>query len=144
MGEHEKAELQFRAAVALSPLDAEARNKLGKLYFDTGRLAEAEEQFRRSVESKPNWTAYSSLGDIYLRGENPARAEQAFCQVLTLNPFDSHAHFSLGGIYAASGRRNEAIREYQAGLETDPANAQAHAALEKLRSKGAGPKTPKP
>lgn len=144
MGEHEKAELQFRAAVALSPLDAEARNKLGKLYFDTGRLAEAEEQFRRSVESKPNWTAYSSLGDIYLRGENPTRAEQAFRQVLTLNPFDSHAHFSLGGIYAASGRRNEAIREYQAGFETDPANAQAHAALEKLRSKGAGPKTPKP
>lgn len=137
MGEHAKAELQFRAAVALSPLNTEARNKLGKLYFDTGRLAEAEEQFRRSVESKPNWTAYSSLGDIYLRWQNPTRAEQAFRQALALDPFDSHAHFSLGGICAADGRTREAIREYQAGLETDPRNAEAHAALEKLRSEGA-------
>jgi tetratricopeptide (TPR) repeat protein len=137
VGDHAKAELQFRAAVALSPLNTEARNMLGKLYFDTGRLAEAEEQFRRSVESRPNWTAYSSLGDIYLRWENRPRAEQAFRQALALNPFDSHAHFSLGGICAADGRTREAIREYQAGLETDSRNAEAQAALEELRSEGA-------
>jgi Flp pilus assembly protein TadD len=144
MGARGQAELQFRAAVALSPLDPEARNKLGKLYFDAGRLAEAEEQFRRSVESAPNWTAYEGLGDIHLARNDPARAEQAFRQALALNPFDSYAHFSLGAICAASGRTSEAIREYRAGLETDPANAQARSALEKLQSEGAGGQTAKP
>jgi len=144
MGRRAEAELQLRAAVALAPLNVDARNRLGKLYFETGRLAEAEEQFRRSVESEPNATGFSGLGDIYLgRGER-ARAEQAFREAVAVAPFDSHAHFSLGELCAADGRTAEAIREYQAGLETDPTNAQARAALQKLRSEGAGAKSPKP
>jgi tetratricopeptide (TPR) repeat protein len=144
MGRRAEAELQLRAAVALAPLNVEARNRLGKLYFATGRLAKAEEQFRRSVESKPNATGCSGLGDIYLgRGER-VRAEQAFREAVAVEPFDSHAHFSLGELCAADGRTTEAIREYQAGLETDPTNAQARAALQKLRSEGAGAKSSKP
>ena len=38
MGLRGPAELQLRAAVALSPLDTRARNKLGQLLFETGRL----------------------------------------------------------------------------------------------------------
>jgi tetratricopeptide (TPR) repeat protein len=144
MGRREEAELQLRAAVALAPLNVDARNRLGKLYFETGRLAEAEEQFRQSVESEPNGTGFSGLGDIYLRRGERARAEQAFRAAVALNPFDSHAHFSLGELCAAGGRTAEAIREYQAGLETDPTNAQARAALQKLRSEGAGAESSKP
>ncbi len=144
MGRRAEAELQLRAAVALSPLNVEARNRLGKLYFEAGRLGEAEEQFQRSVESAANWTAYDGLGDVYLRRGERGRAAQAFRDALALNPFDSHARFSLGELYAADGRIAEAIREYQAGLETDPANTQARAALETLRSGSAGAKSSKP
>jgi len=144
MGRRAEAELQLRAAVALAPLNVDARNRLGKLYFETGRLAEAEEQFRRSVESEPNATGFSGLGDIHLgRGER-VRAEQAFREAVAVEPFDSHAHFRLGELCAAGGRTAEAIREYQAGLETDPRNAQARAAWQKLRSEGAGAKSSKP
>jgi tetratricopeptide (TPR) repeat protein len=144
MGQRAEAELQLRAAVALAPLNVDARNRLGKLYFETGRWAEAEEQLRRSVENEPNATGFSGLGDIYLgRGER-ARAEQAFREAVAVAPFDSHAHFSLGELCAAGGRTPEAIREYQAGLETDPTNAQARAALQKLRSEGAGAKSSQP
>jgi len=134
MGLREEAELQLRAAVALSPLNVYARNQLGKLHIEADRLAEAEEQFRRGVESEPNMVGYNGLGDIYLRWDDHNRAEQAFQRALSLDPFDSHARFNLGALYAARGRIAEAMREYQAGLETDPNNARARAALEKLRS----------
>ena len=134
MGLREAAELQLRAAVALSPLNVYARNQLGKLYFEADRLAEAEEQFRRGVESEPNMVGHNGLGDIYLRWDDHTRAEQAFQRALSMDPYDSHARFNLGALYAARGRIAEAMREYQAGLETDPKNAQARAALEKLRS----------
>lgn len=133
LGQHADAELQYRAAVALSPLRVDARNKLGKLYLDSGRLAEAEEQFRRSVASEPNWTAYAGLGDIYVRWNDGARAEQSYRRALELQPYESRVHFSLGAFYVSAGRGAEAIREYQAGIETDPANLEARATLEKLK-----------
>ena len=134
LGQHADAELQFRAAVALSPLNVDARNKLGKRFLDSGRLPEAEEQFRRSVASAPNWTAYAGLGDIQVRWNDGERAEQSYRRALELQPYESRVHFSLGAVYASAGRRAEALREYQAGLETDPANPEARASLEKLKS----------
>jgi tetratricopeptide (TPR) repeat protein len=134
MGMNSPAELQLRAAVALAPLHFEARNRLGQLYFDDGRLAEAEEQFRHSVESSPNLQALDYLGDIYARTGRHSQAERAFKRALTLDEFDSHAHFALGALYLNAGRKQEALREYQAGLRTDPANPKALAALQKLQS----------
>ncbi len=130
----EKAELQLRAAVALSPLNVYARNQLGKLYFETGRLAEAEEQFLRSVESKPNVVGYSALGDVYLDWKDSERAFRAFQRAASLDPFDSHVRFNLGALYLAAGRRGEALREYQAGLQTDPRNAEALSTVRSLLS----------
>lgn len=144
MGRLADAELQFRAAVALAPLNAEARYRLGKLYLEAGRRGEAEEQFQRAVEIEPNQKAYAGLGDLYWgRGEG-SRAERVFRAAAVLDPYDSHVRFSLGCIYARSGRTAEAIREYEAGLGTDPANAEARAALEKLKAGSTGAKSPKP
>jgi hypothetical protein len=55
-----------------------------------------------------------------------------------LNAFDSHAHFGLAAIEAAGGRKAEAIRDYQAGLESDPTNRDALSALENLRNQAQG------
>ena len=142
MGELEKAELQLRAAVALSPLRTDARNELGKLYGDAGRLQEAEEQFLHSVESEPNWTGYDGLGGVYLRGGEGARAEQAFLRAIALDPYDSVARFQLGRLYLEAGRRDDALREYQAGLATDPSNAEALAAVTQIKSKGSRANSP--
>jgi tetratricopeptide (TPR) repeat protein len=128
------AELQLRAAVALAPLSIQARNGLGRFYFDNGRFPEAEEQFMRSVASEPNSLAYDSLGDIYARRGRPEQSERAFKQAMALDDFDSRAHFGLAALYVTAGRNAEAVREYQAGLRTDPANPQALAALRQLRS----------
>jgi hypothetical protein len=46
--------------------------------------------------------------------------------------YDSHGHFALAAIEAADGRTADAIKDYRAGLETDPSNAEAQAALKRL------------
>jgi len=128
------AEAEFRTAVSLSPLNIQAHNVLGKLYFDAGRPREAEAQFLESAEIEPNVAAFDHLGYIFGRSGDARRAEWAFLAALSVNASDSRAHFGLGAIYAASGRYSEAIREYQAGLKTEPDEPEALAALRKLSS----------
>ena len=144
MGLLDKAEAEYRTAIGLSPLYPEARRRLGRLLLDLGRLAEAEEQYRRAVEVDPTAEGYDRLGDIYLRWVSAARAEQAFARAAALDPFDSYAHFHLGALYAARGRFAEAVREYEAGLLTDPRNPQALAALRQLKAGAGAAASPQP
>lgn len=131
-----EAETHLRAAVALSPLNFDARNKLGKIYLESGRLVEAEEQFAKSAESHPNWEAFEGLGATEYRRGNMAQAESRFQRVIELNPLASSAHFDLARIYSRAGRNDDAIREYHAGLSTDPANSEAELELRKLQENG--------
>jgi tetratricopeptide (TPR) repeat protein len=137
MGLMGPAELQLRAAVAISPIDTRAHNKLGQLLFAAGRPNEAEEQFRASVRSTPNALAYDFLGMFNIRRGAVGEAARDFGAALSLEEFDSYAHFGLGDIYKATGRKAEALSQYQAGLVKDPTNPQALAAVHELRQESA-------
>jgi tetratricopeptide (TPR) repeat protein len=137
MGLMGPAERQLRAAVAISPIDTRAHNKLGQLLFATGRPNEAEEQFRASVRSAPTALAYDFLGMFSIRRGAVGEAAHDFRAALSLEEFDSYAHFGLGDIYKAAGRKVEALSEYQAGLVKDPTNPQALAAVRELRNESA-------
>lgn len=132
-GRFDRAEEQFRAAVLLTPANLTAHNVLGKLYYDSNRLAEAEQQFRESVQCEPNLAACDYLGYIYMRWGDRERAEKAFRAALTIKSTDSHAHYNLGLIYAATGKNSQAVEEMKAALATDPQNADVISALAKLQ-----------
>ncbi len=133
-GAVDKAEVQLRASVALAPLYVQARNELGKFYFDAGRFVEAEQQFRSSVSSGSTTQAWNSLGKIYTRWKRWSEAEHSFKQAVALDPFDSPAHFGLGAVLEAEGRIDDALNEYEAGLQTDPRNPVARESLERLKN----------
>jgi Flp pilus assembly protein TadD len=133
-GQPGAAETEFRAALSLSPQKFETRNRLGRLYLEAGRLEEAQEQFRLSLKTQPNDSGYCGLGEIYLRRDDRGAAERAFHSAASLNPNNSQTHFKLGALYLSQGRRAEALREYQAGLKSDPENGDALAAVQKLSS----------
>jgi tetratricopeptide (TPR) repeat protein len=136
LGEFALAEEELRKAIALNPLFPPGRNHLGELLLQQGRIAEAEEQFLASVNSMPNFQGFDGLGDIYLARGLRDNAERAFREAILDYPYDHHAHFRLAKLCAESGRSAEAIREYKAGLETDPNNAEAQEALRQLKSVG--------
>ena len=143
LGRTADAELQLQAAVALAPLSFGTRNELGKFYFNAGRLPEAEAQFRASAAGIVTNEAYDWLGDIARQQGKTGPAEQEYRRALSLNDFDSRAHFGLGGILAASGHTAEAADQYRAGLSADPRNQEALAALQRL-TRSPDAKTPKP
>jgi len=136
MGLAPQAESELRVALALAPLDYRVRNKLGELLFEQGRVGEAEQHFRASIDNQPNTLAYDFLGAIDLRRGATQAAERDFRAALTLDSSDSNAHFGLGHLYKAAGRKADALRQYQAGLAKDPTNAQAQAAVRELRQEG--------
>jgi hypothetical protein len=55
-----------------------------------------------------------------------------------LDESDSNAHFGLGYLYKAAGRKAEALSQYQAGSVKDPTNPQALAAVQELRQQSVG------
>ena len=138
MGQRGAAEPQLRAAVALAPLNTTARNRLGQLLVESGRLDEAEDQFRASLGSLPNALAYDFLGEINIRRRAAGEAERNFRAALSLDESDSNAHFGLGYLYKAAGRKAEALSQYQAGSVKDPTNPQALAAVQELRQQSVG------
>jgi tetratricopeptide (TPR) repeat protein len=138
MGQAGPAEAEFRRAIALSPLNTGARNRLGELLLnEEGRTDEAEEQFRASVRIEPNTLAYDFLGAIAIRRRAMVEAERDFRAALNLDESDSNAHCGLGYVYKATGRKAEALSQYQAGLAKDPTNPEALAAIQELRQQSA-------
>jgi tetratricopeptide (TPR) repeat protein len=132
-GATEKAEAQLTAAVALAPLYVQARNELAKFYFDAGRFAEAEQQFRNSASSGGTTQAWNCLGEIYRGWKRWPDAERAFRQAVALDPFNSPARFGLGSVLETQDRYGEALKEYEAGLQTDPRNPAALKSVERLK-----------
>jgi len=138
-GRLQEAEAQLRAAENLSPLNVRAHNSLSEFYFDRRQLPEAEAEARRSVEIEPTPQGCWDLGLVeWLKG-NRSGAERAFLDAAALSPSDSRSHFMLGLFYMDSDRTAEAIREYRAGLQLDPNNADAIANLRKLEFLGGQP-----
>lgn len=136
-GRLQEAEAQLRAAESLSPLNVRAHNALSEFYFDRRQLPEAEAEARRSVEIEPTPQGNWDLGLVeWLKGDRRG-AERAFLDAAALSPSDSRTHFMLGLLYMDSDRTADAIREYRAGLQLDPTNAEALANLKKLEFLGA-------
>jgi tetratricopeptide (TPR) repeat protein len=125
-------------------LSVSARNELGHFYLTASRLPEAEAQFQASAASIPNPGAFDSLGDIAVRQGRRDAAEPAYRQSIGLDEFDFHAHFGLAAILEAKGRAAEAADQYRAGLNADPRNPQALAALQRLTSNSPHVNAPKP
>ena len=132
MGRVADADREFRQAVTLAPLATNARNSYGHFLLQQGRISEAREQFARSAEADDNWEAYDNLGDLDLAAGDPQKARADYQAALALNQIDNHADFGLAMIDERQGRIADALREYRAGLETDPRNAIALAAMQRL------------
>lgn len=130
----EQAEREYLAAISLSPLDLNTRNRFARFLMSNGRESDGAREFRSSLDVLPNSDAYDGLGDIALRHDDVANALFEFQHAENLDDYDHHAHFQLALLYAAAGNIIEARREYNLGYQTDvgtdPLAPAAKAALE--------------
>ncbi|MBZ5528277.1 MAG: tetratricopeptide repeat protein [Acidobacteriia bacterium] len=131
-GNMPRALTEFQTAVHLSPLNAFLRQNYGEALLQTGDLPGAEFQLEKAVELHPSLEALHSLTAVYLRQNRKDKAETILRRTTAGNPYDSQAHFELGGLLETAGKYDEAAKEYEAGLFTDPGNASAKAALKRI------------
>ena len=146
-------------AMELKPEIKDVRGFLGFDYLQTGQLARAAELLEKAQEEDSShaqinaWlgTAYLGLGQyrkaipkleaalqaqpknveilFYLARAYAGVSSQLNDELFKLAPDSPEAHVTLGISHAASGRNDEAVREYKRAAELNPQIPGVHSAL---------------
>jgi tetratricopeptide (TPR) repeat protein len=112
--------------VRKSPGKARGHFNLGLNYRNMGRLNEAMEQFKLTVECSPSYRdAYNELGVAYSRNGELLKSILVFEKAIDRWPDYIFAHYNLGRAYHESGKIDLAERQYRKTLELFPAHTEA-------------------
>ncbi len=156
---HERAIMQFRAAIRLQPAFGEARLLMGYSLLSLGKNAEAVRELERAVKLLPQQPqARQQLANAYervnhwfgvveqyraLREMEPKNGEYAYQlgkaynrladwsyqQIIRVQPGSARLYQTLGQNYLQQGKPELAILEYQRALQADPKLPELHLAL---------------
>jgi len=123
LGQPERAEAHYRAAVALNPDRADCHYNYGVFVFGHHRYREAEAAFRRAIRSNPSYAeAQDNLGFVLEQLGHPDQAIRFYRQAIANRPNFRLAHFHLGRLLASGGAYGAAISEFQQTLEPEDDN----------------------
>lgn len=117
-----------------SPLLAENALKLAELLAERNQVTEATKYLEKAMYVDPlDPRLHLTLGDLYLRGDEPRKAVREFEVLLSLNPVDlAGARYRLAEALFQSGDREAARRQVLLALEIAPHYAEAQKLLLKL------------
>jgi tetratricopeptide (TPR) repeat protein len=118
----DKAEADFKQAMALRPDDATLLNYLGYSWLDQNRnIPEATKMITRALELRPGDGAIiDSLGYAHFLAGQYDKAIELLEQAIAAVPGDPTVNEHLGDVYWAVGRTIEARHRWTAALESDP------------------------
>lgn len=123
LGDEAEALNDFKEALTTSPNDWEALNGLAIAYKLSGRFAEAEQAYIRSIRLWPQyWDGYNELGNFYYEQGSYDKAIENWQMLVQLLP-DSHVGYNnLANAYLKAGRDAEAFQSYQVSLNKNPSS----------------------
>jgi superkiller protein 3 len=113
-GQPDEAIHEYQAAIKIAPKQADLYEGLGWEYRQTGHLDLAEKAFEQQLELTPgNPIAMYNLASTRVDSGQAASAAGLLEQVVKLNAAPTVADYYLGRAYAAEGRQEPAVAEYQ-------------------------------
>ena len=114
----DRAETEFKKALAVNPRNAPVLNYYGYMLGDLGqRLEEAQALVERALKEEPYSGAYlDSLGWIYFKQNKLVDAETTLRKALQRESHDATIHSHLGDLYAKTGRMDLAASEWEKSL----------------------------
>ena len=119
-------EESFARASALDRDDPFARNNLGSVLMQQGRLEEAIGFYQDAIRRYPDYhKAYSNLGAAWARKGDTQKAVPLYTKALSLNPRDSATHLNLGIALARLGQTTRAAIHLRQFLTLEPAHPKA-------------------
>jgi tetratricopeptide (TPR) repeat protein len=134
-GRHLEAERALRSIVTAWPESGVAHWWLGRVYENINRIAEARQEYEKvvSVALTGRASIYASIGRLSHAEGNFERAIEAFERRLRLTPNDPLAHKHLAWVYLEQDRTEAALVELDAAVAIDPRDAEAYAAVGRIR-----------
>ncbi|HVH73224.1 MAG TPA: protein kinase [Candidatus Dormibacteraeota bacterium] len=98
--ENDIALKEFQKALEINPLDANALTGMARIYESTGKISDAEANYKRAIALRPDyWEGYNALGDFYERQNRVHDAIAQFQEVIKLTPDNTSAYNDLGVAY---------------------------------------------
>jgi tetratricopeptide (TPR) repeat protein len=115
---YDKAEAEFRKALAIDAQNAGVLNYLGYMLADQGmRLPEAMKLIRQAVELEPQNGAYlDSLGWVCFKSGLYAEAEENLHKANERMNSDPTVHDHLGEVYEKTGRLKLAVAQWERSM----------------------------
>jgi Tfp pilus assembly protein PilF len=113
IGNREKAEEHFQAAVKLNPIQfPDAFYNYGVLLTTEGKLEEAEQAFREALTIAPSYSAaHNNLGNLLERQGKLSEAAAEYRKALEGDPSFRRAHFNLGRLLVSQHQYAEGIAQ---------------------------------
>jgi uncharacterized protein (TIGR02466 family) len=110
----------YERAAEFFPAHPGITSTLGQLYQRANRFADAEAQFRRTLESEPRPIHHVSLGMVLLRQERIDEAIDAFQTAIAGNPNLAPAYGNLGNAEQKRGNIEAAAAAYEKAVALNP------------------------
>ncbi|MDR1949772.1 MAG: tetratricopeptide repeat protein [Spirochaetaceae bacterium] len=124
-GRYEEADEYYRKALAIAPANTEYLSNRASCLIELGLFGEADETLTQAYSLAPTAGILELIAWVAAKKGEYQRAETACRAALDLEPRHTPSLFSLGWIYASSGRWDELaeiVRRLEAiPLEGDPA-----------------------
>ena len=121
------SEKLFRRAAFVTRDNYLAYNNLGFYLSGKGKTAEAMENYRKSLEIKPDYEdALNNVGFALAGRKRHAEAIGYYERALRVKPDHAEVHNNLGNALAETGKIEEAIKHYEMVLKQVPDHADAH------------------
>jgi tetratricopeptide (TPR) repeat protein len=123
---------ELNAAVQANPKEPNVHFGLGYLLWAQSKWEDAAKEFDLELQNDPqHMKARVYLADSRLRLNEFAKALPVLEKLDTSEESEPLVHLDLGIAYANTGRYEDAVRELQIAVESDPANAESHLQLAK-------------
>jgi Tfp pilus assembly protein PilF len=136
-GELDQAIQLYQESLAICPT-AEAHTFLGWTYSFQGRLDEAIAECHKAIAVDPDFgNPYNDIG-VYLMQKGDLDGAIPWLEQAKRAPRYEPRQFpymNLGRIYLRRGQWAEALREFEAGVRTVPADPEVRKMLHELRAK---------
>lgn len=117
----EAALLEAKAALAITPENAEAHKNAGLALAGRKKFDAAELEYREALRLKPGyWAAQDDLGLMYCLKGAWDQSIAEYTKAVTINPDDAEEHYNLGYDYDQKKDFEAAIREYREAKRVDP------------------------
>ena len=129
------SESLYRRVLAVDPGQAMARNNLGLVFENEGRLPEALDQYHLALAARPRFaSAHNNLGTALLRLGRLEEAETEFRAAMAGDPGLPESYNNLGLILAHRKRYDEALSMFETALRVEPGFIRAELNYEHVRS----------